>query len=104
MGYCTEYELEVINGDNALIAKLIEENQHAAYALYANGDTKEQCKWYEHKSHLREFSRKHPEALLRLNGVGEGSGDIWSEYYRNGKMQVCNAKLVMPDFDDRLLK
>ena len=103
MGYYTQHELEVIAGDNSLIVELREECEEAEYALEENGDTYDACKWYSHERDMRAFSEKHPEALFRLSGEGENAGDIWVEYYRNGKMQQCKAKIVIPDFDPELL-
>lgn len=104
MGYYTRHELEVIEGDNDLVAKLVNESEEARYAIDENGESEESCKWYSHERDLREFSKKHPEALFRLSGEGEEARDIWEEYYRDGKMQKCKAKIVIPDFNPALLK
>jgi hypothetical protein len=103
MGYYTQYDLEIIDGSNGLIKDLIDECEEAGYALEANGDCSQECKWYDHKEDLTTFSKKHPEALFMLSGEGEDNGDAWHEYYRNGKVQVCKAKLVYPVFNADLL-
>ncbi len=103
MGYYTRHELEVVEGNRALIATFIEECEEAAYAITDTGESYDSCKWYSHEQDLREFSKKHPEALFKLGGEGEESGDIWAEYYRAGKMQVCKAAIVIPDFNPELL-
>ena len=103
MGYYTSHELEVIEGDDSLIGKLRDGCEDAAYALDENGGSEESCKWYNHDIDMRKFSEKHPEALFRLSGEGEEAGDIWHEYYRAGKQQVCKARIVMPNFDADLL-
>ena len=104
MGYYTRHELEVIDGDHDLIADLVSENEEAAYAIDSGGEAMESCKWYSHEADLRAFSKKHPEALFRLSGEGEESGDIWAEYHRDGKMQRCKAKIVIPEFNAELHK
>jgi len=104
LGYYTRHELEVVEGDPDLTTVLVEENEDASYALESDGSSSESCKWYEHRKHMREFSAKYPDALFKLSGEGEESGDIWVEYYRNGKMQNCQAEIVFPDFDEKLLK
>jgi hypothetical protein len=101
--YYTSHDLTVIEGANSLIAELIAENEEAAYAIDSNGDAEESCKWYSHQEDLRAFSKKHPKALFELKGEGEESGDIWAEYYRNGKLQVCKAIIAYPKFDESLL-
>ena len=104
MGYYTRHELEVIEGEHSLIAELVGENEEAAYAIDEDGSAEESCKWYDHEKDMRAFSKKHPEALFRVSGEGEESGDIWAEYYRAGKMQACKAKIVIPEFNAELLK
>ena len=104
MGYYTQHDLEVIDGSNDLIEALINECKEASYALTSNGDCAQECKWYDHRLHLVAFSRKHPEALFMLSGEGEENGDAWREYYRDGKMQLCKAKLVYPEFNKELLE
>jgi hypothetical protein len=34
-----------------------------------------------------------------LIGYGEEQGDMWHEYYLNGKMQRVNAEIIFADFD-----
>lgn len=104
MGYYTRHKLSVIDGEHALIAELVAENEDAACAIDENGETEERCKWYSHQEDMKCFSLKHPDVLFRLDGEGEESGDIWAEYYKGGKMQVCKAEIVIPDFNEDLLK
>ena len=103
MGYYTSHELDVVEGDYSLIVKLRDECEDAQYALDCNGDTYQSCKWYGHETDMKRFSEKHPEALFKLSGEGEESGDIWDEYYRDGKVQVCKARIVKPVFNPDLL-
>lgn len=104
MGYNTSHELEVVQGDLNLIEELRNESEGARYAIGYNGNARQDCKWYSHEEDLRAFSKKHPEAILRLNGEGEESGDIWTEYYKNGKMQKCKAKITFDDYCEDKLK
>jgi len=53
---------------------------------------------------MRQYSLKHPNTLFKLSGEGEESGDIWQEYYLNGKMQLVTAQIVFDDFDESKLK
>lgn len=52
---------------------------------------------------MRAFSLKHRDALFELSGEGEDNGDAWKEYYRNGRMHKCKARLVFDDFDEAKL-
>jgi len=105
MGYYTHFGLTIIEGDtnNGLIAKLRDENDNAAYCFDEEGNAEEGVKWYEHQTDLRAFSQKHPKALFKLTGEGEESGDVWIEYYRDGKMQECVGKISYDEFDESKL-
>jgi hypothetical protein len=106
MGYYTEYSLNVLNAETKethpheieVIKELIEQCKEAEYALSINGSTKEASKWYSRDIDLREFSKKYPSLLFELYGEGEDGGDLWREYYLNGKMQRDKAQLTYKDF------
>ena len=104
MGYYTRHELSIPSGSDDLIEAFRGVSEEASYALLSNGDSDESCKWYRHQDELKSFSLLHPEALFKLSGEGEESGDIWVEYYQNGKMQLCKAKIVFDSFNEELLK
>ena len=96
MGYYTRYELTVEDCER-------HEKEIELIAGYS-GLFDDELKWYEHESNMREHSLNHPNVLFRLDGEGEESGDIWIEYYKNGKMQKTKAKLMFDDFREELLK
>ena len=104
MGYYTRYEIDVVKGDTSLIVDLREFSENAKYAINDSGDSEDSCKWYKHQDDLKRFSLLHPEALFKLSGEGEENGDMWHEYYRNGKMQLCKAKIIYDEFNADLLK
>lgn len=103
MGYYTEHELEVLDGDTGLIQELLDDCEAAQYSIDSNGGTYDQSKWYSHERDMREFSKKHPKALFMLSGEGEESGDMWREYYRDGKMQKCKVQLHFNTFNPAFL-
>ena len=61
------------------------------------------CKWYEHESDMRDFSERYPTLVFELTGVGEESGDHWKKYFRNGKMQAVQAKILFEPFNENML-
>lgn len=69
------------------------------YAIDPEGESVDSCKWYQHEEEVREFSKQFPDVLFTLSGAGEESGDIWKQYFVNGKSQYTKAKLVFEDFD-----
>ena len=94
MGYYTTHSLEIISGNNYIdYEKEIAELADYTYLW------DESVKWYDHEDHMREYSKKHPDTVFKLIGEGEESGDLWHEYYLNGKMQRTKAKLVFEPFD-----
>jgi hypothetical protein len=61
-------------------------------------------KWYDHKDDMIELSKKYPDYLFALDGVGEDSADIWREFYRNGKTYRWELEYDMPKFEAELLQ
>ena len=104
MGYLTTHELEIIEGDSrGIIEELREYSDAASLALDEDGDTNESCKWYDHLQDMTEFSKRYPDHVFKLIGRGEENQDIWIEYYKNGKSQVCKAIIRFDEYDESKL-
>lgn len=69
---------------------------------YLNGSAT--TKWYESEDDMRKVSLQFPEYLFILRGEGEESGDLWVEYYLNGKTVHHQAQIVYPEFKMEDLK
>lgn len=98
MEYYTRHELEIISGNTDIdheeeIGKLIDGNPF-----------NDSCKWYSHQKDMIEYSLRYPDTVFELSGEGEESGDIWKEYYKNGKVQVCKVVITFEKFDESKLK
>lgn len=108
MGYCTMHTMDVLDVSEdvklATIAKLRASNENAKYSIDEDGYPQGETKWYDHEPELREFSKTCPDVLIQLSGVGEENGDIWNHYFKNGKAQFCQAKMVMPDYNVKKMK
>ena len=63
----------------------------------------DQCKWYEHTEDMCRVSKKYPNVIFSLYGNGEEDGDMWVEYFMNGKFQVEKAVITYADFDPEKL-
>jgi len=100
MGYYTTHKLEIISGDDYVTDYKAEISKSTGYADCFS----EEIKWYEHEKDMRNFSEKHPGVLFKLSGEGEDNGDIWVEYYKNGKMQRCKADIVIEGYNENNLK
>jgi hypothetical protein len=107
MGYYTSYSLGVkgigLNESRMIIEDLRNTNDNADFAITEFGETLNGCKWYGHEKEMREFSKEYPDVVFELHGEGEGSGDLWNKYFRNGKCQLCSAVIVFPEYDPRKL-
>jgi hypothetical protein len=100
MGYYTYYKLEIVSGNDSTTDYEKEIGELSGY----RNCFEESIKWYEHEKDMRQYSLKHPNTLFKLSGEGEESGDLWQEYYLNGKMQLVTAQIVFDDFDESKLK
>lgn len=108
MGYYTRHTLTIIDNDDinihTKVQDYINENEDLEYALGDDfGESSDSCKWYEHENDMRKISKAFPDILFLLEGEGEDSGDMWKEYYLDGKMQRCQAKLTFEEFDKEKL-
>lgn len=121
MGYETRYRLEVetvkvkkevkgidANGQPATV--FVEEYIDAERIQREISDLSgyqylwsDMCKWYDHEKDMRAISRKYKDVLLKLSGEGEKSGDLWVKYFKNGKMQHCEARIEFDPFDSSKL-
>ncbi len=96
MGYYTVHELTIIGDGHAM--------DHAEGIDLLAGSAGlfegEPMKWYDHEKDMRAYSKGHPDIIFKLYGEGEESEDMWVEFYKNGKMQHCKAKITFDDFDE----
>jgi len=66
----------------------------------------DEIEWEDHEKHMLMISIEYPDILFRVfydsqdmrEGVNTGN-----KYFKNGKMQVCKAKLVYPRLKKELL-
>jgi hypothetical protein len=63
-------------------------------------------KWYEYEEDMRAISKAYPEYIFELAGSGEETGDIWRDYYKNGKRNRYylpkKLELEKEEFDNEL--
>ena len=108
MGRITNYSLDVLRPDlpsaEQVIANLRSAIDQVAYAIDEQGATAEGCTWYEHEADMLVFSRRYPEFVFVLRGKGEETEDMWIKYFKDGKVQVAQAKIEFEAFDPDKLK
>ena len=109
MGYYTQYAIKVDNQELDIdeIQKEIEEI--SGYENSFDNDSTEifsdgSIKWYESTEDMKKVSTKYPNTLFTVKGKGEESGDIWSEYHKNGKVHKAKTQIIIEPFDEEKLK
>ncbi len=101
MGYLTTYSLDVINQTDD-IDHITQVSQQSAYEC--DDIFQDSLKWYDHEDDMKKYSKQYPDLIFKLLGEGEESGDIWIKYFKNGKMQRCDAKIIFDEYNESLLK
>ena len=120
MGYYTRHNLnihqiddEIIDNNETLrqdlekkINKAIEEDDNLYYTV---GSVTEDwicddCKWYNSRKDMIEFSKSFPNVVFELEELGESHEDMWKSYFKNGKYQECKAIITYEDYDPNKLK
>lgn len=98
--FCPECGIPIADiAPDDMIGDYIEENNDMHYAIDRNGDPEESTKWYSHKEDMAKMSKAFPGVLFTLHGEGEEAGDLWVEYYLDGKIQREDAKIIYAEFD-----
>jgi len=101
MGYYTVHKLEIIEGNDYITDY---EKEIGELSDYEDSTFEDSIKWYDHKEHMLSYSKLHPKTLFKLSGEGEESGDLWQEYYLNGKMQRIVGRIVFDEYDESKLE
>jgi len=126
MGYYTQYELETIGNHEYPISDIakymLQKNKADGDSFYPFEnqikdryiiddtvedlymDPYDECKWYKHDTEMLDLSKKFSNVIFKLHGDGEETGDIWDTYYKNGKMQHCQAEMIIPPYDESKLQ
>jgi hypothetical protein len=101
MGYQTRHRLKIIQGEfTARDLRKFAKTDPGEHWDYLLKDLRgESIKWYEHKQDMTRLSKAFPDIVFCLCGKGEDAGDVWREYYKNGRMHRCQAKLRFEKFD-----
>lgn len=105
MGYTTQFELQIHEGDRTL-EDILRENLDfygIDYAVYIDGETVDSVKWYSHEADMVNLSMKYSDIVFSLRGRGEEQGDSWFKYFKGGKMQDCQAKITFDAYDESKL-
>jgi len=107
MGYYTTFRLSVRNGEVTEEMKTkLKETKPDDFTDYYIENLLEgfyEAKWYDWKEDLKELSKTFPNEVFELSGYGEEQEDIWRAYFKNGKIQMEKAEIVIGEYDETKL-
>ena len=59
--------------------------------------------WRDHEENMLSLSKQFPQVLFALECQGELPGDLWRQFFQDGKMQFCPAySTFWPYISDRM--
>jgi hypothetical protein len=103
MGYYTHFELTYEDPDvdeDQLAAELTEISTYDWDGSLILGD----AKWYSWVEDMTKLSQMYPNTVFELSGDGEEKDDQWICYFKDGKKQLCEAKITFDPYDESKLK
>jgi hypothetical protein len=99
MGYYTQHTLSIEQGPGN-----VDDFEQEILDTFPGAQFNDVCKWYDMESEMKEFSIKYPNTVFLVHGEGEGSGDLWDCYFKNGKVQMCGATIVYDPYNEDKLQ
>ena len=103
MGYYTTFSLD-FDADIDLNNEVLDKLEELCGYRFEDDNMLYDVKWYDWELNMRTLSLRYPDILFTLSGVGDENGDLWDAYFKCGKMQFCEAKVVFPEFDESKLE
>lgn len=100
MGYYTWYNLEIEptpDPEHPVWDEMVDDDTLVKDIVTDGYDGK----WYENEAELTMLSIKYPSLLFIVDGSGEDSGDVWREYFKDGKhFMACQPDWEPPEYKD----
>ena len=106
MGYYTNFNLTMLPEPDinfgteimkAIAAKIDNKDPNDISDYDAEWCLGDSLKWYDHDKDMIEVSKQFPDITFILDGEGEDNDDIWKAYYKNGEMEVIQARIVFDE-------
>lgn len=98
MSYYTDYTLDIKDHDDIPEEVHKKITEVSGYEFEDNGLY--DATWYEWQRDMVIISKAFPDLFFTLWGNGSTSYDFWVAYIKNGKMQIEDAEIVYPAFDE----
>lgn len=95
MGYQTDFKVSSEPAVSMLDKILKEETEYD----FEDGRSTDSIKWYDHAEDMKRISLQIPNTLFTVDGNGEENGDIWRNFFKDGKMGGGLAELVYPEYN-----
>ena len=96
MGYYTSFTLKVDKNFELVDKFFLDSNEGTDWGYIFEdgykGEWSGYAKWYDYDADMCQLSALFPDVLFTLTGEGEEKGDIWRNWYREGK---CIDKWVL---------
>lgn len=97
MGYYTSFAINISKDEPSfrdrleLISDEQFEQDGTYYYTYA--------KWYDYAKNMCELSKEFPNLVITVNGSGEEPGDLWQDYWKEGKWHHQVINITFDSFD-----
>jgi len=102
MGYYISYSMTMENAtpqQKEAIIQRLKDKGIIPWALDEDLNPYDSVTWYDEEKNMAVLSKDFPTVHFMVHGKGEEQGDIWDHHYLGGKIQRCEAKIVIPKFD-----
>ena len=97
MGYYTGYTLTFTPGESDAIVQAMEEMDNELLVAY---DGNEEQTWYDYERDMIAFSKRFPNTLFKLVGIGTNNDDMWCAWYQNGEGWEGIVKIIWPTLEE----
>lgn len=95
MGYYTQHTLTASDGlQEQYVKELSKLRGYHPEDFLGEGES---VKWYDEEEDMIEMSKRYPDIVFRVDGIGEGDCDVWTHWYKNGRQQVWCLDYELPD-------
>ena len=108
MGYLTTFILTIKEDPNDEYSEIelylnSDDNEDKYFYHLLDRDYNDAVTWYNHETDMKEISKLFPDVVFQLDGEGDQNLDVWTKYFKNGKMQDCPAIISFDEYNENKL-
>lgn len=97
MGYYTRFRVTTNTSAEPGVLDMLAEESGYGIEFLQGADT---IKWYDQHEDCLAISKLVPDTTIRVEGSGEGDGDLWVSWYRDGKHVSYSPCIRLPASDE----